>query len=201
MTNEIVEMLKQGNMKSARLISDAFYPAKEEIETCLFREIGEALKSNGWKLNLDDDNDVWYGLDAASREGERGWGWRFHVEQMRGRSQFWCRVFIKDDCQVGICSLNFNVEKTKAKFEKWCDKNKKRLKDAKWIVGEDDRLYPLYRNVLDDELHPLKWNEDFYDRLVTDEHYRGIVKNSIIESIEMLRRELSKFIEASLFSV
>ncbi len=195
MTNEIVEMLKQGNMKSARLISDAFYTAKEEIEISFFREIGETLKSTGWKLDINDENDVWNGLDAKSGEGERGWSWRFHVEQIRGRSQLWCRVFIKELCQVGIRRNDFMIEKTQAEFGKWCEKNKKRLRDANWVVGEWE--YPLYRDVLDDELHPIEWNEDFYDRLVTDEHYRDIVKNNIIKGIEMLRGELSKFIGAS----
>ena len=195
MTNEIVEKLKQGNMKSARLISDAIDVAQSEIEISFFREIGETLKSDGWNLDLDDDNDVWNGLNATSREGERGWSWRFHVEQIRGRSQFWCRIFIESLCQVGIRRNDFFVEKTQAEFEKWCEINKKLLKDAKWVVGEEE--YPLYRDVLDDELHPIEWNDDFYDKLVTDEHYRGIVKNNIIEAIEMLRGELSKFIEAS----
>jgi hypothetical protein len=186
MSEAIVEKLK-GRMECARLIYDNYWTAKISIEETFFTEIGACLDTGDWVA------ESWSGLDPYSSEGERGWGWRLKEAKTKKR-RLWLRVFVENDCEVGLFLTDFCSAKTEKSFVKWCQENMARLKKDGWVL--DDEKYPLYKSVLDCDGRIIYWNDDFYDRIAMDSKYREDVKAAIVRDLLLLRQELVKFIEA-----
>ena len=187
MREEITNSLK-GKMQCAKLIIDNYASAKLEIEREFFHEVGKTFEGVDWVAKS------WDGVAPYSREGERGWGWLLCEKNPKCRREFWLRVFIGKECQVGLFRPDFVVKKTMEGFDKWCKDNKDRLVKEGWYVNVYTD-YPLYREVLDGGFHVIEWDEHFLDMIVTDGDYRQVVKGKIIENIEMLRKEVEVFID------
>ena len=187
MSDAIVDAMK-GKMRSAEIIYSNYERMKKLIETEFFHEIGEEFSSSEWKIRSEDD--VWDGLAAAEKDdGERGWGWQVQ----KGKYGGWVRVFIGEVCQVGIHLPDFGLKKTQTAFLKWLKGNKGKLEE--WWGGENDRKYPLYRNV-QVEGSTILWDAKFYDRIFNEPEYRTKVKNAIKELVENLRTMLISFFDS-----
>ena len=188
MSDAIVKAMK-GRMECAEIIYSNYERMKELIETEFFQEIGEQLSSSGWRIRSEED--VWTGLTAKGKEGERGWGWQVQ----KGKYSGWVRVFIGGKCQVGIYLPDFELKKTQTAFLKWLKGNKDKLEEEGWWIFENEDRYPLGRDV-QVEGSEILWDAKFYDRIVNEPEYRVRVKNAIKELVENLRTMLISFFDS-----
>ena len=196
MSEAIVGVMK-GKMEWARIIYDSYEKIKKVIERKLFLEIGEQLSSHG--LIIQSEYDVWEGLSATSSQGVRGWGWRLR-EKKKNKREIWLRVFIEDECQVGVFLPDFVCKKAEKDFVKWCENNRARLEDGRWNVLERPYpLYPLWRTVSGADFPNIEWNARFYDKIETKPTdkptYRDVVKGAICNNVLLLREELEHFVQ------
>lgn len=189
MSEAIVGVMK-GRMECAYIIYENYKQIREMIERRLFLEIREQLSSHG--LVIQSEDDIWDGLSPKSYQGERGWGWRLR-EKKKNKREIWLRVFIENECQVGVFQPDFVCKKAEREFVRWCENNRTRLEECGWTVLEVQ--YPLWRTVSGMDFPSVEWNARFYDKIETNTTYRAAVKEAIVSNLLLLREELEHFIQ------